>query len=45
VFVLLDRQMPSRLLGAFPGEVKIERLGLAEVIEGTRAFLAPYRLP
>ena len=42
VFVLLDRQMPSRLLGAFPAEVKVERLGLAEVIARTREFLGQY---
>ncbi len=39
VFVLLDRQMPSRLLGAFPGGVTVERLGLRDAIERTRAFL------
>jgi ATP-dependent DNA helicase DinG len=43
VFVLLDRQMPSRLLGAFPEEIRVERLGLAEVIEKTRGFLEAYR--
>ncbi len=32
VFVLLDRQMPSRLLGAFPAEINVERIGLAEAI-------------
>ena len=42
VFVLLDRQMPSRLLGAFPAEIAVERIGLAEAIEKTRVFLAPY---
>jgi ATP-dependent DNA helicase DinG len=45
VFVLLDRQMPSRLLGAFPAEIAAERIGLAEAIEKTRAFLAPYQTP
>jgi ATP-dependent DNA helicase DinG len=45
VFVLLDRQMPSRLLGAFPAEIAVERIGLAEAIEKTRAFLAPYQTP
>jgi ATP-dependent DNA helicase DinG len=43
VFVLLDRQMPSRLLGAFPAEIAAERIGLAEAIEKTREFLAPYQ--
>ena len=41
VFVLLDRAIPSRLLGAFPEGVEIERLGLAEAIAATRDFLIP----
>jgi ATP-dependent DNA helicase DinG len=45
VFVLLDRQMPSRLLGAFPAEIEVARLGLAEVIAKTRDFLAPFQTP
>jgi ATP-dependent DNA helicase DinG len=40
VFVLLDAKMPSRLLGAFPEGVPVARLGLAEAVAGTRAFLA-----
>ncbi len=39
VFVLLDPMMPSRLLGAFPPGVAVERLGLAAAVAGTRAFL------
>jgi ATP-dependent DNA helicase DinG len=39
VFVLLDRQMPSRLTGAFPGGVKVERIGLADAVRATREFL------
>ena len=39
VFVLLDRQTPSRLLSAFPAGVQVRRLGLAEVVKQTRAFL------
>jgi ATP-dependent DNA helicase DinG len=39
VFVLLDRQMPSRLLRAFPDGVIAERLGLKEAIAQTREFL------
>jgi ATP-dependent DNA helicase DinG len=39
VFVLLDRQMPSRLLRAFPDSVTAGRLGLKEVIAQTREFL------
>ena len=41
VFVLLDRMMPSRLAGAFPEGVAIERVGLAQAVAETRAFLAP----
>ena len=40
VFVLLDKAFPSRLAGAFPDGVEIQRLGLAEVIAHTREFLA-----
>jgi ATP-dependent DNA helicase DinG len=40
VFVLLDSMMPSRLAGAFPENVEIQRVGLAEAISGTAAFLA-----
>ncbi len=39
VFVLLDRQTPSRLLSAFPAGVEIRRVGLAEAVRQTRAFL------
>ena len=39
VFVLLDRALPSRLLGAFPAGVEIGRAGLAETIAAARAFL------
>ncbi|HVC63538.1 MAG TPA: ATP-dependent DNA helicase [Acetobacteraceae bacterium] len=39
VFVLLDRQTPSRLLSAFPAGVQVRRLGLAEVVKQTREFL------
>ena len=42
IFVLLDRAMPSRLLSAFPAEIKAERIGLAEVIAKTRDFLTGY---
>lgn len=40
VFVLLDRQTPSRIVSAFPSGVVVERLGLAQAVERTRAFLA-----
>ena len=39
VFVLLDRMTPSRLLDAFPEEVDVQRVGLAEAIDVTRTFL------
>ncbi len=39
VFVLLDRQTPSRLLSAFPAGVRVERVGLAQAVEATRGFL------
>ena len=41
VFVMLDRALPSRLLGAFPEGVPVKRLGLKEAITDTRAFLGP----
>jgi ATP-dependent DNA helicase DinG len=41
MFVLLDPLMPSRLAGAFPPGVEIQRVGLKEAIEQTREFLAP----
>ena len=41
VFVLLDSRMPSRLLGAFPDGVEIQRVGLKEAVEEVAAFLMP----
>ena len=41
VFVLLDSRMPSRLLGAFPEGVEVQRVGLKEAVEGVAAFLIP----
>ncbi|NQU62152.1 MAG: ATP-dependent DNA helicase [Rhodospirillales bacterium] len=40
VFVMLDRALPSRLKGAFPDGVEVQRVGLKEAIATTRAFLA-----
>ncbi len=40
VFVMLDGAMPSRLLAAFPEEVEVARVGLAEAVEITGAFLS-----
>ncbi len=39
VFVLLDRQAPSRLMSAFPTGVVVQRLGLAQAVNATGAFL------
>lgn len=39
VFVLLDRQTPSRLLSAFPPGCAPERLGLAEIVRRSAEFL------
>ncbi|HVZ09349.1 ATP-dependent DNA helicase [Rhodopila sp.] len=41
VFVLLDPRVPSRLLSAFPTGVSVRRLGLADAVAATRAFLHP----
>ena len=38
VFVLLDSRLPSRLAGAFPDGVEIERIGLAEAVKTVREF-------
>ena len=42
VFVMLDAMLPSRLLTAFPAEVTVDRIGLADAIAETRAFLARF---
>ncbi len=39
VFVMLDSRLPSRLLGAFPPGVQVDRVGLAEAVEAVRDFL------
>jgi len=39
VFVLLDRQTPTRLLSAFPAGVRVDRVGLAEAVAHTKVFL------
>lgn len=39
VFVLLDPMMPSRLQGAFPDGVNVQRMGLAEAVQEVRRFL------
>ena len=39
VFVLLDRQTPSRLLSAFPAGVVVRWVGLAQAVAEVRGFL------
>lgn len=39
VFVMLDNAMPSRLAGAFPEDVEIERIGLKDAISAVKEFL------
>ncbi len=39
VFVMLDGATPTRLLTAFPEDVIVERVGLAEAIHKTKEFL------
>ena len=41
VFVMLDPLLPSRLAGAFPEGVEMQRVGLAEAVRVTREFLNP----
>ncbi len=41
VFVLLDRQTPTRLLSAFPAGVVVERTGLMDAAARIRDFLNP----
>ena len=44
VFVLLDRRTPSRLLSAMPAGVDVQRVGLAESVRQTAAFLGQQAL-
>ena len=39
VFIMLDSRLPSRLLGAFPDTVEVQRIGLKDALEQTRNFL------
>ncbi|MBX3454844.1 ATP-dependent DNA helicase [Ferrovibrio sp.] len=43
VFVVLDAQLPSRLLSAFPAQVDVRRIGIKEAVSETRAFLQGMR--
>ncbi len=40
VFAMLDRALPTRLLGSFPEGVPVKRLGLKDAVAETRAFLS-----
>ena len=40
VFVLLDPMMPSRLGGAFPDGVEMERVGLADAVAACKTFFS-----
>ena len=39
VFVMLDPMMPSRLAGAFPDGIEVQRMGLKEAVSMTKGFL------
>jgi len=39
LFVMLDNAIPTRLLNAFPEDVSIERMGLADTVQETKLFL------
>jgi ATP-dependent DNA helicase DinG len=41
VFVMLDSRLPSRLLGAFPPGVAVDRVGLADAVAAVKVFLEP----
>ncbi|WP_413206702.1 ATP-dependent DNA helicase [Rhodospirillum sp. A1_3_36] len=41
VFVMLDSRMPSRLAGAFPEDVRIERVGLLQALDIVRDTVGP----
>lgn len=45
VFVLLDPMMPSRLTGAFPEGIEVQRIGLADAIRTIRNFFDPSSSP
>ena len=39
VFVMLDSMLPTRLCGAFPDGVEVQRVGLADAVKEINAFL------
>ena len=45
VFILLDPALPSRLVGAFPPGVAVQRVGLAEAVRITGAFVGSSKPP
>lgn len=40
VFVMLDSGLPSKLHGAFPEDVEVQKLGLAEAVKEISAFIS-----
>ncbi len=40
VFVMLDRQLPTRLTSAFPAGVEVQRVGLAQAVDEIHGFLS-----
>ena len=40
VFVMLDSRLPTRMTSAFPSDVEVQRIGLAEAIRQTGEFLS-----
>ncbi|MGY8990110.1 MAG: ATP-dependent DNA helicase, partial [Rhodospirillales bacterium] len=39
VFIMMDSALPTRMLGAFPAGVEVQRAGFKETLEGVRDFL------
>ena len=40
VFVMMDSGLPTRLCGAFPDDVEVRRIGLADALAEIREFLS-----
>ena len=38
VFIMLDNRLPTRLTSAFPADVEVQRMGLADTIASVRQF-------
>ncbi len=43
IFVLLDARLPTRLTTAFPPDVEVKRIGLAEAVTVTGEFLTQFK--